>query len=205
MSVKEQKFDIHKCTIAEVKIVTNIRSFLEKARAIAHLQSTPLLPFIINPSMAFRQRLPLMQNYLKKDELVYQNRLDNQQLIAVAKVMRSYTTKQPEICIIEGTAGTGKTDVLVNIIFQLFFSLTTDEERANFRILVCTSSDAEIDAILNRVSKGIEELQMEKDGEGIFFFSFKDKFIFFFHFEKKEGEKKKRSILQRLLRKKFCC
>lgn len=168
MSVKEQDFNIHNSTISEVKIIVNIRSFLEKVRAISHLESSPLLPFILQPKLQFTTQKPLASDFFNKTDLVYQDTLDNQQLKVVAKVMNSYLNNEPDICLVQGSAGTGKSNAIVNIIFQLFAALRTEEEKANFRLLVCAASDSDIDWLLTQVSKGIEELQLEKEGENIF-------------------------------------
>lgn len=163
VSISEQEFDIHKSAIQDIKPIVNLKSSIEKAKALSRLKKSELLPCILHPNSQINQALPV--EILDREDLVSKDHLDKMQLTAVTKIIKSFNSELPNICLVEGSAGTGKTNIIVNTILQLLCTQKLNIDKERLRILVSASTNVEMDEIIIKLKSALEFANIEKDGK----------------------------------------
>ncbi|XP_033210463.1 uncharacterized protein LOC117168777 isoform X2 [Belonocnema kinseyi] len=161
VSISEQEFDIHRSTIQDIKPIVNLKSSIEKAKALFRLRRSELLPCILHPNSQINPALPV--KILDREDLVSKDHLDKMQFTAVSKIIKAFNSELPNICLVEGSAGTGKTNIIVNTILQLLCTQKFNVEKERLRILVSASTNVEMDEIIIKLKSALELANIEKD------------------------------------------
>ena len=159
VTVTELGFNIYESQVEQVKIILNLKSVMEKANAVTLLKESPLLPYILTPSTKIFSDEP--RSLLRWEELISQEPLDEQQLKAISKITEAVVSSDPRICIVEGSPGTGKTNIIVNSLLELLCNPKYFERREKLKILVCGSSNVIFDQIILK----LQSMHLENDGK----------------------------------------
>lgn len=159
ITVKELGFNIYESQVKQVRIILNLSSLMEKANAVTHFSESPLLPSILKPSSKIFSKEP--RRLLRWEELISQEPLDEQQLRAIFKITEAVTSPDPCICIVEGSPGTGKTNIIVNSLLELLCKQKYYEKDKKLKILVCASSNIMFDQIILK----LRSLNIANDGK----------------------------------------
>ena len=163
VSVSEQDFDIHKSAILAIQPIVNLKHSIEQAKALFFLRKSDLLPCILRPNPQIINAVP--PKLLGRDDLVSRDPLDKMQLTAVSKILTAFESELPHICPVEGSPGTGKTNIIVNTILQLLCSQKSNVNNERLRILVSASTNVEMDEIILKLKSVIDFANIEKDGK----------------------------------------
>ncbi|CAL8096948.1 unnamed protein product [Orchesella dallaii] len=141
--------------------ISRISCIMPKVRefgAINCLQSSPLFKNIIAP---LKISDPWTPNYppLSDHEMVSICRsLNVEQKSMIRYISNRVFSKDPELMLLHGPPGTGKTTTIVALVLQLLISYRKKYGTRKTRILVCTPSNAAIDEIMQRLVKAIKQL-----------------------------------------------
>lgn len=141
MSVDKSVVD----TIFNVEIVINIRRTLKTFENVFKLENSSLCDTILDPS-AQRKQIEYYPFQLK-DPFVYcgSDDLDAAQMQIFETVYTDCVNPQSIISMIQGAAGTGKSRIVANLVFQLLLQDNTFCH--NKKILICAPTNAGVDEI----------------------------------------------------------
>ena len=163
VTIKDGDFNIYKSQIKEVWNITNLKSVMESATAISQLEESPFLPSIILPNLNISSEGP--RRLLRREDLIFPEPLDEVQLKAISRIIEAVESKKSRVCLIEGSPGTGKTNLIYHIILKLLWKPKSkkkedeeeeegkEEKKADDRpkILVCTSSNVEFEEVIEKL------------------------------------------------------
>lgn len=114
----------------------NMRDIL----ALQNLPNSRLRSLILTPNLE-AYKLPEAEPI----PLVTKDDLNERQIEAVTRVSKAALTEKPQISLIHGPPGTGKSKVIVNIVIQIL------SENPKSQILVCAPSNAAVDELALRL------------------------------------------------------
>lgn len=103
-----------------------------------------------------------MSNLNLKIKILLQDKLNRDQMSILKSIYNKCLSSVPNLSLIEGPPGTGKTRLIVSIILQLLFG---KDMKRKLRILVLTSSNAAVDIIARKLIHVREKL--DKSGKNI--------------------------------------
>ncbi|XP_057318483.1 probable helicase senataxin [Microplitis mediator] len=146
----------------ELRIVYNVKPFVQMIKAILRLQSSPLLP-IIKPKLD-HDLFSLPEIPLKDYEFASGDKLDEKQKQTILRITNQIIQKKPipKICLIDGPPGCGKSQIIVNIATEVKYGNKIDGKESGKRILICASSDAAVDEITMRLKVIQDKFKNEK-------------------------------------------
>ncbi|KAK0090685.1 hypothetical protein PV325_008022 [Microctonus aethiopoides] len=149
MITRPMRFNIQTNVVQRLRTVSYLRSSMRMVRAIQYLPMSPLLKFILQPTIdAFKlPEVPDCESY----QLVTKDKLNPKQLEAVLRITHTVIQRVPKISMIQGPPGTGKSKVIVNIITEILYGANRYQNKTHPRILVCAPSNAAIDEIVLRL------------------------------------------------------
>ncbi|XP_033211403.1 helicase sen1-like [Belonocnema kinseyi] len=152
---KELDLIAYKSKIIKLRIVLNLHYFMQLSNAMDYLRNSPLMPIMIKPEL---EKFNLLFSSCTTT-LVSKDKLDGKQLNAVMKIIEVAARREPKIVLIEGPPGTGKTQVIVNIILQLLNDEVKIQDEVPMKIMVCASTEPAVDEIVLRISSILQTLK----------------------------------------------
>ncbi|CAH1398076.1 unnamed protein product [Nezara viridula] len=135
-------------------MITELREF----ESLIKLASSPLSHIIIDP-------VTHNSTYLQKEmdnKVVTEYPLNDEQRKAVLCTTQSVFANKPNISLIHGPPGTGKTQVIVSIVQQLLYRFKLKNNYKRKKILICSHSNTAIDEICLRLLDIRQQLPREK-------------------------------------------
>lgn len=133
------------------KTVGYIRAELNTFSAVYDLKYSPLLNIILDPVRNLKETL--LENQTKKYRAKYYDKLNEaQEKILMDVYGKCIDVKMPNISLIEGPAGTGKSILITNLILQLIFGDEVYPPDKRLKILLCAPSNAAVDIITYKLS-----------------------------------------------------
>ncbi|ODM99051.1 putative helicase senataxin [Orchesella cincta] len=135
-------------------IMPKIREF----RGLNCLQSSKLFNHIVSPpkiNNPWTSSYPPMSSH-QMIRICHQ--LNSEQQSMVNYITSRVFSNDPELMLMHGPPGTGKTTTIVALVLQLIHSYRMKYKTGTPRILICTPSNAAIDEIMRRLIKAINDL-----------------------------------------------
>ncbi|KAL1516751.1 hypothetical protein ABEB36_000615 [Hypothenemus hampei] len=135
--------EVNRKKMALIKPLANARSHLMLIRAIKGLEHSPLCSLILNPQIN-DFKFPITHHVI-----FHPHNLNEQQAAIVLEAASLCTGQKPGFYCVKGPPGTGKSNVIVNLIIQIIFSKPTSGKRP--MILLAAPSNTAVDNILSKL------------------------------------------------------
>ncbi|XP_075224835.1 uncharacterized protein LOC142326317 [Lycorma delicatula] len=144
-----------------LKVISFIRPTLRLFSSISSLPKTPLLPAILNPG-SYDFSVPELPLEFKKLPCI--NSLNSSQQEAIIKCTKLCLGTKPNIALIHGPPGTGKSRVIIHLIDHLFQISRQKANRLKERpkVLICAPSNLAVDHLVENLLDLREELKATK-------------------------------------------
>ncbi|XP_066250848.1 probable helicase senataxin isoform X2 [Euwallacea similis] len=131
-----------------IKLVGNVRSYLMLIRAIKDIMHSPLCSMILRPQ-ASDYKTAVNQNRVQDYGLT----LNEQQKTIVLEAVSLCTGTNPGIYCFKGPPGTGKSTVIISLIFQILSSYYLEEKSTDPPlILLAAPSNTAVDSLISKLS-----------------------------------------------------
>nr|XP_018899045.1 PREDICTED: uncharacterized protein LOC109031763 [Bemisia tabaci] len=154
----------------EMKRIKSIIPELRLYDALRSIPSYPLRDAILAPE-SYDFSIPGYDDSKTLPYSKFMCDLNSSQFEAVNYSVKMCLSPKPNVCLIQGAPGTGKSLVITCIIQQLLRVLKTNHERCN-TILVCASSNAAVDELVSKLGEtrktlGDEKFSLVRVGTGV--------------------------------------
>ncbi|XP_050508719.1 uncharacterized protein LOC126885939 isoform X2 [Diabrotica virgifera virgifera] len=133
-----------------VKVIANIANILRQFRTLRYLEQSPLLNYILEPER-LSTLMPIHGRITRKEFS-----LNSIQQKTCAEASELALGNRPGIYLIHGPPGTGKSSVIVSIVFEIIFKAMQRNESPN--LLVTAPSNAAINALIEKLSEARSKL-----------------------------------------------
>ncbi|XP_048115128.1 probable helicase senataxin isoform X2 [Alosa alosa] len=150
LSVDKQQVDC--------EVIGSIRSAMLELNALCHIRDNALIHTILAPDKHFAHVLPDSESMFE--------RCNTDQAKAINCVLSMVMSEQPtpQICMIHGPPGTGKSHTIVHLLYQLSqFSAADPTGQKPWHTLVCAPSAAAIDNLMEKIIVFFRKIK-SKDG-----------------------------------------
>lgn len=150
---------IKKASTFTFQYLVDIHNEVKIYKSMHAVEYSALINQVLNPSnISLTLNTQSISTYVGLDDL------DEKQKRSIIEISQAISENETNIFLIEGPPGTGKTRLLVNLLYQLQLG----REHKNFqRILVCAPSNAAVDVITNRLLKANKRLSPQDKIEKI--------------------------------------
>ncbi|XP_062409419.1 probable helicase senataxin isoform X2 [Sardina pilchardus] len=132
----------------QCEVIGSMLSAMRELNALCHIQDKALIQTILAPDKHFAHFLPATQ----VDQRFEGCNIEQAKAIdcGVSMVMSGQPT--PKICMIHGPPGTGKSDTIVNLLYQLSQRGAADPTgQKRLHALVCAPSNAAVDNLMKKI------------------------------------------------------
>ncbi|XP_055912941.1 uncharacterized protein LOC129946694 [Eupeodes corollae] len=139
------------------RIIDGILLHLSTFNAVHQLEQTPLIQKILNPS-----ELQSKQNNLRTSCIEYKgfNALNKEQHDILLKTYeKAIDESSPNISLINGPPGTGKSVLISNLAIQLLYG--NEVKELDKKILICAQSNMAVDVIAEKLIKIKQKLSLD--------------------------------------------
>ncbi|XP_062409421.1 probable helicase senataxin [Sardina pilchardus] len=142
----------------QCEVIGSMLSAMRELNALCHIQDKALIQTILAPDKHFAHVLPDSEPMFEgcnKDQAKAIN-------CVLSMVMSAQPT--PKICMIHGPPGTGKSDTIVNLLYQLSQKLGAADGTGQkpWRTLVCAPSTAAVDSLMEKIIAFFQNLKSAK-------------------------------------------
>uniref|UniRef100_A0A1B6CQI3 FHA domain-containing protein n=1 Tax=Clastoptera arizonana TaxID=38151 RepID=A0A1B6CQI3_9HEMI len=133
--------------LGKIRVIKNITADLRQFTALNNLSFSPLKNIILQPKENEVKEISELPRLIEYEGMPILNEVQKSAVLTISKLC---SEEKPTLHLIHGPPGTGKTQVIVGLIMQLWLTMG-QKSKDFFRILLCAPSNSAVDELVLRL------------------------------------------------------